>query len=254
MTNTTISCVRGCGVRSECGVYLTLGIGLGGTLTVEDLILDPVKIWPGTWQRGFKILPNKQGFNDVAIFVGKEFYPSLWDFVEEAKRFGISRKVPPTFPFEQLTPGKSRMIFLHRKGSPKFNSMDAELTEYVPIPQEGCKMKWEHEIWKRAFPGWHPKVEKETFCTFSHQHFAGLIHDVKYDKSGKFEIQRPSFSYSGFIPVVRNDDEGNKIKLEWDIAAFMVAPLSHIEMPKKLNVSAAQRANKSGYEVIVTEW
>ncbi len=51
-----------------------------------------------------------------------------------------------------------------------------------------------------------------------------------------------------------DDDEGNRIKLEWQIGAFMVAPLSHLEMPKKLNKSAAQRANKAGYEVIITDW
>jgi hypothetical protein len=247
---------RGCGTRSEGGCYLCLGIGSGGSLTVENLIIDPIKIWPGQWQRGFKILPNKQGFNDVGIFVGEEFYPSLWDFVEEARRFGISRKVPPTFPFEQLTPGKSRMVFIHRKAYPKFDYMDADLgTGKISAPLSGCKMLWEPEIWKRAFPGWHPRIEKEgTFCTFSHQHFAGLIHNAAYDDKGQFEIKMLSFSYSGFMPVVRNDDAGNRIKLEWQIGAFMVAPLSHLEMPKKLNKSAAQRANKAGYEVIVTDW
>lgn len=257
MPSTTIQAEngRGCGTRSEGGTYLCLGIGPGGTLTVEDLILDPIKIWPGGWQRGFKILPNKMGFNDVGIFVGEEFYPSLFDFVEEARRFGISRKVPPTFPFSQLTPGKSRMVFLHKKAYPKFSYIDVELTEHVHIPQYGCKMLWEPEIWKRAFPGWHPRIEKEgTFCTFSHKHFAGLIHNVVYDEIGQFEIKMPSFSYSGFMPVVRNDDQGNRIKLEWRIGAFMVAPLSHVEMPKKLNKGAANRANKSGYEVIVTDW
>lgn len=256
MTNTTKQAPsgRGCGTRDAGGVYLALGIGPGGMLTIKDLILDPVKLWPGKWQRGFKILPNKQGFNDVGIFVSKEDYPSPWDFAEEAKRFGISRKVPPTFPFEQLTPGKSRMVFIHARAYPDFDYTDAELTEHVQMPQYGCKMKWEPELWKRAFPGWHPKIEKETFCTFSHQHFAGIIHDSFYDNEGKFEIQMPSFSYSGYIPVVRNDDEGNRIPLKWKIGAFMVSPLGHIEMPIKKNKHAAERANKAGFETIVTDF
>lgn len=253
MTNTTVATVRGCGTRSKGGVYLALGIGPGGSLTVEDLILDPVKIWPGGWQRGFKLLPNKNGWNDVGIFVGESFYGSLWDFVEEARRYGISRKVPPTFPFEKLTPGKSQMIFFHRKAYPKFNSDDANLWD-ENVPLDGCKMKWEPEIWERAFPGWHPKIEKETFCTFSHRHFAGLLHDAHYDEGSNFTIEMPSFSYSGKIPVVRSDNNGDRIDLEWHIGTFMAAPISHLEMPFKINEKPAEKANKAGYEVVVTDW
>lgn len=255
MTNTTVSCVRGCGTRSAGGTYLALGIGPGGTLTVEDLILDPMKIWPGEWQRGFKILPDPRGWNNVGIFVGESFYASPWDFVEEARRFGISRKVTPTFPFEELTPGKSLMIFIHRRGYPKFSIWDTILNEKVEIPQHGCKMKWEEELWATAVPGWHPKVEKATFCTFSHRHFAGLIHDCKYDEDGHFEVEMPSFTYDGYIPMVKTNNEGgSRMKLEWSPAAFMAAPISHIEFPKKINQKSAQKANKAGYETIVTEW
>lgn len=252
--NTTKACIRGCGIRSAGGVYLCLGIGMGGTLHVEELILDPIRPWPEKWQRGFKLLRNKQGWYDVAIFVGESFYKSLWDFVEETRRFGISRKVPPTFPFEKLTPGKSQMVFLHRKAVPLFDGWDAQLDYKIAPPLPHCHLKWEPEIWRKANPGWHPKVERETLCTFAHQHFAGLIHDAYYDDQAKFEINLPSFSYSGHYPVVKSNDDGSQPELKWGIGAFMVAPISHIEMPHKLNKPAAQKANKSGYEVIQTEW
>lgn len=256
--NTTIATTRGCGTRDAGSVYLCLGIGPGGTLTVEDLILDPVKIWPGGWQRGFKIIPNRGGWNDVGIFVGEEFYKSLYDFVEEARRYGISRKVPPTFPFEQLTPGLSRMIFIHSKAHPRF---DFALEIEAPLPH--CKVfptiagpdfyLDNRDMWNETVPGYHPKIEKQTVCTFAHQHLAGLIHDASYGDDLGFEIQMPSFSYKGVMPILVKPADWD-LKLTWDIGAFMSAPLSHVEMPKKLNKSAAQRANKSGFETIVTDW
>ncbi|RJR12452.1 hypothetical protein C4588_02120 [Candidatus Parcubacteria bacterium] len=251
---------RGCGFRDEGGTYLSLGIGPGGTLHVEDLILDPVKPWPGEWQRGFKILPNRGGWNDVGIFISKEDYPSLWDFVEEVRRYGISRKVPPTFPFESLTPGKSRMIFFHARGIPKF---DFSLDPLFETPLAGCKwfpksdglgeLSGNWELWDKTIPGYHPKSEISTVCTFSHQHLAGRIHDVGYDEHGDFIIKMPSFSYSGNLPIIAAP-AGTIPKLEWDTAAFMSAPLTHVEMPKKKNPKSATRANQAGYEVVVTEW
>lgn len=264
MTNTTVSCVRGCGTRTESGCYLCLGIGPGGTLTVEDLILDPVKIWPGTWQRGFKLLPNKRGWNDVGIFVGESFYASPWDFVEEARRFGISRKVPPTFPFGELTPGKSQMIFFHRKGHPRFDyHIDSE---FIEVPLNGCKFfpvytEWDsvdgkrlenEKLWDKTEAGYHPKIETQTKCSFAHRHLAGRIHNCDFDGCGQFTIEMPSFSYTGIYPLIK--PEKGQDDMTWDIAAFMVAPISHVEMPKKLNNPTAHRANKAGYETIVTEW
>lgn len=260
MTHTTKQAPngRGCGTRDTAGVYLCLGIGPFGTLTVEDLILDPVKIWPGEWQRGFKILPNKLGWNDVGIFISKEDYPSFWDFVEEVRLFGISRKVSPTFPFEQLTPGQSRMVFIHARGYPRFDYVIETET-----PLEGCKwfplhdglgreVPGNEQLWANTMPGYHPKIETETKCTFAHQHLAGRIHNTNYGHYGEFTIEMPSFSYSGYYPIVKF--ESGQDDMTWDVAAFMVAPLSHLEFPKKLNKSAAERANKAGYETIVTEW
>ena len=252
MTNTTIQPPggRGCGTRDAGGTYLALGIGAGGTLHVEDLILDPVKIWPGPWQRGFKILPNKRGWNDVGIFISKEDYPSLWDFVEETRRFGISRKVPPTFPFEQLTPGKSNMVFIHAHGSPRF---DYHIESDLSLPIKGCKFFLENkELWARTDYGYHPLVETQTKCTFAHQHLAGRLHNCSYDENGKFIVEMPSFTYEGYWPLIK--PEKGFDDMTWDVAAFMVAPLTHVEMPKKVNKGSANRANRAGYEVIVTDF
>lgn len=247
--NTTLPCVRGCGTRHTGGIYLCLGVG--GTLTVEDLILDPAREWLGGWQRGFKLF-EVNGIYHVAIFVGEGFYKSLWDFVEETRRFGVSRRVAPTFPIDMLTPGRSRMYMIHRKAIPMFEPLDSDLEVEAPLPN--CKLDWGRKSYKNVAPGWHPKVEKRTMCTFAHKHYAGILHNVDCDDQGNFEIKHLDYSYKGVMPMVRVDDNTNPIKLKWDLGAFMSVPISHIEMPRKLNQEFTQRANRAGWEVAKTEW
>jgi hypothetical protein len=49
------------------------------------------------------------------MWVGKENYPYVPDFVEEARRFGISKRIPRDFPIERLQPG-SKLILIHARG------------------------------------------------------------------------------------------------------------------------------------------
>jgi hypothetical protein len=58
---------------------------------------------------------EEQPLYHVLIWVGEEHYPQVVDFIEEARRFGISRRIRANFPFEKLTAGKSQMVLLHPK-------------------------------------------------------------------------------------------------------------------------------------------
>lgn len=58
---------------------------------------------------------EEQPLYHVLILVGEEHYPQVVDFIEEARRFGISRQIRANFPFEKLTAGKSQMVLLHPK-------------------------------------------------------------------------------------------------------------------------------------------
>lgn len=229
--NTTVACVRGCGTRSTGGTYLCFPVGPGGR-PIETFLIDPVKLWPGDFQRGFKIVRNKSGHNDVVIFVGEGFYVSFWDFVEEARRFGISRKVAPTFPFHELTPGLSSMIFVHSKARPNFPyTVDAE------YPRKWCQIR-EHE---------------ESPCVYEMRDLSFVLHPEAKVSDDCFQIEMPSFSYTGRLPRVAKAID-LAMGFEWSVGGFMKVPLTHIEFPRRLNVKSAQAANKAGFQTIVTEW
>ena len=235
--NLTINCRRGCGdSRDKKGVYLCHGPSSSGK-PIEDFILDPVKVWPDKWQRGFKIMPAGD-INHIVIFVGKEYYPSLWSFVEEVKRFGVSRKVPPTFPFEQLTPGKSKMYFCHAFGEAAF---DFECNRELPLL--GCKYQ----------------NQDQTVCTYSQRDLSYYIHpdcqpgQSEEDQPIPFTVNMPSFSFDGVIPSIEENVDP-KQKKYWNPGLFLALILTHVETPHKSNLEAKNRANKAGYEVVVTDY
>ena len=59
---------------------------------------------------------TKNGITHLVLGVGKTYYPFPSDFLEEARRMGVSKKVPRNFPFDELTPGKSRMLLNPSEG------------------------------------------------------------------------------------------------------------------------------------------
>lgn len=229
---------RGCGSRSPGSAYLCTGQGVGGH-PIEDFIVDPVRVWSSGWQRGFKILQRASGINDVLIFVGKKYYPSAWDFVEESRNFGISRKIPPTFPFEKLTPGQSCMVFLHAKAAPMFDYL---LDRDVPL--EHCK----HDPGKA---GWHDFLDPCTYALRDLSYFASK--SVKLFDTNKFKVELPSCSYSGKIPAFPSLAVYPK-KDNWGIGIFMIVPVTHVEFTKKKNVKIARKAQQAGYAVEVLDW
>lgn len=116
---------RGCGERDGGVPYACCGFSEDGT-PIEFYVVDPAIPWPGEFQRGVKILPRNpqdvDSINDLVIFISKNDYPSPWDFVEETRRFGASRKLSHNLPFDKLMPGKSRMVFIHSRAIPSYQA------------------------------------------------------------------------------------------------------------------------------------
>jgi hypothetical protein len=109
--------VRGCGTRVEGGVYLCCPLGMVGR-PVEDFLVDPpIRVSPaelGVSSRG--VFPiERDGVTHVLDWVGSRHYPNVWDFVEEVRRFGVSRRVPRGFDFSSLSEG-SRLVLIHARG------------------------------------------------------------------------------------------------------------------------------------------
>lgn len=267
---------RGCGSRSAGACYLCTGLGYGGQ-PVEYFVIDPVRKWHSLidkkeFQRGFQLLPQSDGTNHVVIFVGESFYASPWTFVEEVRHFGASRKVPPTFPFDKITPGRSQMFFVHPKAYANPDKLGFSLDRPHNQPLEGCNFfKDEPELWdemKFFHGGWHPTVIKKegeaqnTACTFSHRDLACIFHSeeevvfTKDDGEGfDFEIQAPSFTYEGRAPSIPNvlKLQETMVQGAFEPGIFLRLPITHFEAYQYAG-DWSEKAQKAGYAVEVLDY
>lgn len=112
---------RRCGDgRTEGGLYLESGLGVGGS-PLEDFLMDPPVAIPADLAAtltkiGVTLVPGGEGRpHDVIDWVGSGHYPYASDFLEEGREKGFSRKVSPGLDFALLGPG-SRLIFVHERG------------------------------------------------------------------------------------------------------------------------------------------
>lgn len=271
----TKATIRGCGTRKEGGAYLCLGVGPGGTLKVEDLVKDPATPWEFEFSRAPKIINN-----NVYMWVSANDYPSPWDFVEEMRLFGLSRRVSATFPFEQLTPGVSKLCIIFEKGIPKF---DYQSFEHHP----SCKIRKGLDFFdnEKLFEGHHTTIDRDDtcpteelmfdFCTFAHKDLAPFFHwdDCYLDDENTTKIYfpdrlKPSFDYLTKLGHIYHDFEkpfDNESSFEemvaiatnkknWLPAVLLEVPITHVEFPYKVNQKVQARANQAGYQTFMTEW
>jgi len=111
---------RGCGTRKKGGVYMECGLaGLGEEgYPLEYFIVDPpLPIVPeeiGLSPVGLRMI-ERDGAWHVFDWVGETHYPDIAGFLEEVRRYGLSRgPIPKQFDFAKLTPA-SRWVLVHRK-------------------------------------------------------------------------------------------------------------------------------------------
>ena len=103
---------RGCGTRVLGGVYAETAMGPNGH-PIECFIKDPPMVIDpndvGLSHIGVKLV-EQDGVTYIFDWVSAQHYPNVSDFVEEARRFGASRRLPSTLNFESM--GKSVMLAL----------------------------------------------------------------------------------------------------------------------------------------------
>lgn len=148
---------RGCGKREDHGLYFVFrGAGAVGhlrkdvkTAPLEYFLKDPEGAWnwgqvrapikiksfkcprcsrlvgerereehlqvhSGLGLDDFKMIPH------LVLGVGKKYYPYVPDFVEEWRRWGLSKRIPRNFNVSDLIPGKSQLLLVHPRTHPKF--------------------------------------------------------------------------------------------------------------------------------------
>ena len=133
MTNTTEPLVtsggrRGCGYRESGGAYLAVPLGPGGR-PVEEFLVDPPTVVDqaklGLHAVGITLV-ERDGVTHVLDIVGREHYPTVAAFIDEARTMGISRRASANTDFTRIT-RDSRLLLLHA---------DAEIANAPEFPTE----------------------------------------------------------------------------------------------------------------------
>jgi hypothetical protein len=108
---------RGCGERAAGGIYLETAFSDKGH-PLECFYADPAMLVAtddlGVTPRGVTLLADAAGVTHVWDWVGSESYPNVADFLEEAKRLGISRRISRAAELDRLT-RSSRIVILHAR-------------------------------------------------------------------------------------------------------------------------------------------
>jgi hypothetical protein len=106
---------RGCGYRQPGAAYLAVPLGPGGR-PVEEFLIDAPIVIDDPGQLGLTAigvaLVERDGATHVLDVVGREHYPTVAAFIDEARHMGISRRVSRSINFSQITPA-SRLLLLH---------------------------------------------------------------------------------------------------------------------------------------------
>jgi hypothetical protein len=100
---TTSGARRGCGYRQPGGAYFAIPLGPGGHPVEEFLIDPPILIDAerlGAASVGVTLI-KRDGITHVLDIVGREHYPTVAEFVDEARRMGVSRRAPRSIPAVQ---------------------------------------------------------------------------------------------------------------------------------------------------------
>lgn len=107
-----IPVARGCGKRKPGGIYAECGMS-GNGMPLEHFICDPPIPLDGLAVSSLGIqLIEKNGVWHILDVVGACHYPNVADFLEEVRRFGLSRRLGNQTEFAKLGPN-SRIILAH---------------------------------------------------------------------------------------------------------------------------------------------
>lgn len=127
---------RGCGVaRTQGDIYLEFALHLAGAQGIAACLVDPPipfdqRLW-GVPSIGVRTFPDAQGVTHLVDVVGQDSYPEVMDFLTEALRMGVSRKIPGDFAFEELTP-QSTVRLVHARAHVRNHA------QYAGVPDSHC--------------------------------------------------------------------------------------------------------------------
>lgn len=212
-----MSIVRGCGERVEGGVYACCSLSPSG-IPIEFMFADPPQpIEPkayGLRPRGVRMI-EFQGRFHLMDWIGAVHYPNAPDFLEEARRFGVSRRIPRSLDTTKLT-RESKLLLVHPRGRIAGGSF-----QHCDCPKEKC----------RSLPiglGWSSQNGRLTLLPQQADPHGtdptclGELYKVLHPGETRYEggmAHMPSFSYVGELG-----------QADFEVAIIMVAPITDIQV------------------------
>lgn len=219
--------VRGCGTRVLGGIYVECPLSPYG-LPMEDFLVDPpVPVDAkelGITQVGVKLVERK-GVWHIMDWVGSTHYPNVADFVEEVRRFGLSRRLSTTLDFKKLTP-QSRILLLHSHAYiynyDEYKDVEPDLEELQGlVPYPSCPKKLPE----------HSRPNMDTMCArLWYQDVTGgeSIKAASDDTEARKRCvtrKMPSFEYHALAAP-------EDVKPDYRVAIFASFPITNLAVVK----------------------
>lgn len=82
---------------------------------IDNYLIDPPIPYIGEKTEPFLKYDENDGVWNVVAWIDEKEYINVWDFIEEARIYGISIEVPYNFEFDKLSPFRSKLILIHPK-------------------------------------------------------------------------------------------------------------------------------------------
>jgi len=153
---------RGCGTRRAGDAYLAVPLSPYGR-PVESFLVDPPHVVRkdalGLAAVGTRMI-ERDGVTHVLDVVGREHYPTVRSFVDEARRLGVSRRISRTAGFERLT-RESRLLLLHERADVA-NALEFDARRRCPTERDEHLANGFRGMCARLW--WEPDVRKSGQC------------------------------------------------------------------------------------------
>jgi hypothetical protein len=262
---------RGCGTRQKSGVYFECGVS-GDGLPLENFLVDAPKPADrkklGIAPRGVKLLPFEEGGEvvfHIVDWVGCENYPNVWDFLGEAQRFGISRRIPKNLDFSKVS-NRTKILCLHSRAivanSERYSGRSIEAFGNYPLNADRIEgQKNGGWICPKGFLSHNPIQKPEPCCAgiwaqdveggepYSRSGVIAAIDGAEYPGDDSRLIRRtmPSFAY-----IARRAPDN--VEPVYQLGLFAIFPLSRLAVvsgPESGEIiKKVSRANKVRVEEV----
>jgi hypothetical protein len=219
---------RGCGAsRVAGGIYLECPLSPYGMPLEEFLVDPPIPVDTqelGVTPIGVKLVERK-GVWHVMDWVGSTHYLNTSDFVEEVRRFGLSRRAATSLDFKKLT-SQSRILLLHSHAYifnyDKYREVEPDkdnLEGLVPYPT--CPKNLSE----------HKRPDMKTMC--ARLWYQDVVGGEPVETQGKENDARsrcvtrkmPSFEYHALVKPENVDPE-------YRVAIFASFPITNLAVVK----------------------